>query len=94
MDIEPSLWQGIEEICVREKVTIDRLCAEIDQRRGALGLATALRTFVICYFRRLAEQVPQPASAGFRAGFRDGEPLDLTQLRPRILAALAACDAD
>jgi predicted DNA-binding ribbon-helix-helix protein len=60
MRLEPQMWDAIEQIAVREGVTINNLCTQIDKRRAdrssPVGLTSATRVFIISYFRRLVSQ--------------------------------------
>lgn len=56
--MEPLLWSALSEIAEREALTINRICSEIDDRRGAANLTAALRVFIISYYRNAAIPVP------------------------------------
>lgn len=56
--MEPLLWGALREIAERESMTINRICSEIDDRRGAANLTAALRVFIISYYRNAA--IPSP----------------------------------
>lgn len=66
MRLEPQMWNAIEEIAVREGVTINNLCTQIDERRtnlaSTIGLTSATRVFIIAYFRRLVWEYERPQS--------------------------------
>ncbi|WP_350186410.1 ribbon-helix-helix domain-containing protein [Thalassobaculum sp.] len=53
MRLEPQMWDAIETIAKLEGMSINRLCAEIDQRRRDVGLTSATRVFIISYYRQL-----------------------------------------
>lgn len=53
MRLEPQMWDAMETIARLEGMTINRLCAEIDQRRRDVGLTSATRVFIISYYRQL-----------------------------------------
>lgn len=53
MRLEPQMWDAIESIARIEGMTLNALCAEIDQRRRDVGLTSATRVFIISYYRRL-----------------------------------------
>ena len=49
--LESEVWSGLIEIGEREAKSLDELCEEIDARRNGIPLATAVRVFVLHYFR-------------------------------------------
>jgi|GEM_PF-713253 len=67
MRLEPQMWDAIETIARLEGMTINRLCAEIDQRRREIGLTSATRVFIISYYRQLVRsyegQGPGPSGS-------------------------------
>ncbi|RUQ74467.1 hypothetical protein EJ913_05290 [Azospirillum doebereinerae] len=76
--LELSYWEGLDEICRREDLTPDELCADVQERmnqqsrRGAqpgVSLANALRVFVVGYFRQAATE-----RGHARAGHGQGDP--------------------
>lgn len=79
--LEPSYWDALEEICRREDVTVDDLCADLQRRlvdqarrmreRDAerASLANAIRVFTVGYFRQAATETGHD-----RAGHGRGDP--------------------
>ncbi|MFN4088229.1 MAG: ribbon-helix-helix domain-containing protein [Alphaproteobacteria bacterium] len=55
MRLEAAFWNGLEEICRREDMTINQICTQVSRRRGQASLTAAVRVFVVSYFRRAAE---------------------------------------
>lgn len=51
VSLETNVWEGMADIARREGETLDGLCARIDERRGAMALTSAIRVFVLHYFR-------------------------------------------
>lgn len=45
--LEPEFWQAFREIAEAEGKTLNALASEIDDARGDMGLATALRLHVL-----------------------------------------------
>lgn len=82
MRLEPHMWEALEEIAVRERMTVHDICSEIRRRmvlRAELSgvelnpaevtLTAAVRTFMVSYFRNAVTDV------GHRlAGHGDGDP--------------------
>lgn len=54
--LEPPMWQCLEEVARRERVSLNRLCTEIDQRRRESSLTAAIRVFILGYFRAAATE--------------------------------------
>ncbi len=80
--LEPSYWEGLEEICRREDLTVDELCYDVRDRMEQQGrrsspagvsLANALRVFVVGYFRQAATE-----RGHARAGHGQGRPFIAT----------------
>jgi predicted DNA-binding ribbon-helix-helix protein len=53
MRLEPQMWDALEEIAQLEAMTINSICARIDQRRRQSGLTSATRVFIVSYYRKL-----------------------------------------
>ncbi len=51
VSLEDAFWRAFRDIAVTEGRTLNALAAEIDERRGDVGLASAIRVFVL---RRVA----------------------------------------
>ena len=49
--MELYIWDSLKEICEREGLTLNDLCAQIDQRRGDANLTASIRVFIVSYFR-------------------------------------------
>ena len=52
--LEPALWDGLDEICRREEWTRDEAAAVAQGVYRDRGLTSALRTYLVVYFRRAA----------------------------------------
>ena len=53
MSLEDIFWDAFRKIAEQDGKTINGLAAEIDEGRGDIGLASALRVYV---FERVAEK--------------------------------------
>jgi predicted DNA-binding ribbon-helix-helix protein len=80
--LEPSYWEGLEEICRREDLTVDELCYDVRDRmeqqgrrssQAGVSLANALRVFVVGYYRQAATE-----RGHARAGHGQGRPFIAT----------------
>ncbi|HEV7370075.1 ribbon-helix-helix domain-containing protein [Arenibaculum sp.] len=49
-------WAALEEVCAREEMSVDELCARIERQRGEAPFAAAVRVFVASYFMRAAQE--------------------------------------
>lgn len=77
--LEPSYWEGLDEICRREELTLAELVSDIKsrldeqtrdgRRSAAVSLANAVRVFIVGYYRQAATE-----SGHTRAGHGRGDP--------------------
>lgn len=52
VSLEPAFWAAFREIAAEKNIPINALAAEIDAARGMeTGLASAIRLFVLHYYR-------------------------------------------
>ena len=56
MRLEPELWAALEEICHRESMTLADLVKSIERRGHPGGRTSAVRVFVLTYFRNAASE--------------------------------------
>lgn len=54
--LEPTLWEAFDEICRRERKSGRTICSEIAQQRRDGGFTSALRVYILGYFRTLAAE--------------------------------------
>lgn len=66
--MEPYIWDSLRDICERERMTVNQICTEIDNRRGVANLTAALRVFIISYYR----SVPKSGGGMHESGPDDG----------------------
>ncbi|MBL6957634.1 MAG: ribbon-helix-helix domain-containing protein [Rhodospirillales bacterium] len=52
--LEEDIWEALEEICRREAMTMHELCTEIDRRRKRSSRTSAVRAFIVVYYRAAA----------------------------------------
>lgn len=80
--LEPSYWEGLDEISQREDLTVEELCGDVRDRmeqqgrrssQAGVSLANALRVFVVGYFRQAATE-----RGHARAGHGQGRPFIAT----------------
>jgi len=65
--LEPEMWDGLREICRRERANLHQLCTSISlQKSEQTSLTAAIRVFAMRYFRLAAtEQGHSKAGRGF-----------------------------
>ena len=86
MRLEPELWSALEEICHREMMTLADLVKSIERRGHPGGRTSAVRVFVLTYFRNAAsedghrqaghgllEQLADAPESSWRAAQRNSE---------------------
>lgn len=54
MRLEPELWDALAEICQRERQDMNRLVRHIEAIGHAGGRTSAVRVFIVEYFRAAA----------------------------------------
>ena len=56
ISLEAAFWDALRDAAAEQKLTLAGLVAQIDDKRGDNGgLSTAVRIWVLDYFRRRAE---------------------------------------
>jgi predicted DNA-binding ribbon-helix-helix protein len=78
MRLEPELWDALHEICEREAKDMSSLVREIETTRPAGGRTSAVRVFIMSYFRAAATELGH-------AGAGHGPPM-----RSRLMATRSA----
>src|SRR5471032_2567618 len=65
VSLEEAFWNGMKEISVLRDMTLSELVGEIDTNRQQGNLSSAIRLFVLDYFRSRAAPPPEnKAQAG------------------------------
>ncbi len=54
MRLEPEVWDALREICLREGTELRDLIQRIEKSAGAGGRTSAVRVYVLTYFRTAA----------------------------------------
>lgn len=49
--LEAAIWEALDEMCVRERITRHELCTQIEARRDGINRAQAVRSIIINYYR-------------------------------------------
>ncbi len=53
--LEPAMWAALNDVARRRRVTRNDLVAEIDRTRTASGLTSAIRVYVVEFYRGVAD---------------------------------------
>jgi predicted DNA-binding ribbon-helix-helix protein len=56
VNLEEEFWTSLREIAHKRGTTLPRLIEKIDMERKSDNLASALRIFVLCYYRHHLDQ--------------------------------------
>ncbi len=62
MRLEPELWDALLEICQRESRDMHDVIRSVDAARAAGGRTSAVRVFVLQYFRAAATEAGHAAA--------------------------------
>ncbi|MCI2398542.1 ribbon-helix-helix domain-containing protein [Aliiroseovarius subalbicans] len=55
VSLEPEFWNAFRDIATVKSIPINALAAEIDEGRGvSMGLASAIRLYVLAYYKNSA----------------------------------------
>ena len=55
VSLADAFWDALKQIAADEKRSVTALIAEVDSKRGATNLSSALRLHALEHYRRLAE---------------------------------------
>lgn len=67
--LEKASWAGLDEICSIEKLTPHELCSLIETRRDGSSRTSAVRSFIVTYFRMAAAESGYKKSGQTKAVF-------------------------
>jgi predicted DNA-binding ribbon-helix-helix protein len=65
ISLESAFWDALREAAAREGISLAALVARIDEGRGSAGLSSAVRIWILGYFRETA------AAESYDGGNRD-----------------------
>lgn len=68
--MEPVMWNSLQDIGLREGLSVNEICSNIDQIRGPLGLTQAIRVFIVGYYRAPGKPETRSARRQDAAGSR------------------------
>ncbi len=64
VSLEDDFWDALKEIAARRNVTLSDLVANIDASRSQGNLSSAIRLFVLDYFRSTGSGSARQAASG------------------------------
>ena len=72
VSLEDAFWQGLKQIATERDITLSDLVASIDTDRHHGNLSSAIRLFVLEYYRERAAHAPRamPRNAGAAASMQ------------------------
>ena len=56
--LEPVMWEALQEIVNLRGWTVNQLVTEIDRRRGEASLTSAIRVYIVEFYRSAAHPSP------------------------------------
>jgi predicted DNA-binding ribbon-helix-helix protein len=59
VSLEDAFWSGLKEIAARRVTTLSELVSEVDKQRQHTNLSSALRLFVLDFYRTGASDAEQ-----------------------------------
>jgi predicted DNA-binding ribbon-helix-helix protein len=75
MRLEPEIWDALREICLREGIELRDLIQRVEPRPGDGGRTSAVRVYVLQYFRNAASEAAR-LGVGHGANHTDRAELD------------------
>ena len=58
VSLEKPFWDALREIAINSNVSLAHLVATIDAQRGDVGLSTAMRLYILDYYRNETARKP------------------------------------
>lgn len=92
MRLEPELWDALAEICRRERTSPSELCRRLERSGLPGGRTSAMRVFIVQYFRAAATEEGHRAVGHGAGDMQPARPSNGHGLEAR--PALAAFGAD
>jgi predicted DNA-binding ribbon-helix-helix protein len=54
ISLEAPFWQALKAVAAQERIQLSKLIARIDADRGSSGLSSAVRVWLLAYYRKAA----------------------------------------
>lgn len=52
LSLEAPFWEALKEVAAKREQSLAALVAEIDAKRGSAGLSSAVRVWILEYYRK------------------------------------------
>ena len=62
MRLEPEVWESLREVCLREGITVEEVLIRVTSHKETYNLTSALRAFLVTYFRDAATEAGHKAA--------------------------------
>ncbi len=62
MRLEPELWDALDEICLRERMSLREIVQHVEGAVEESGRTSALRVYILTYFRNAATEAGHAAA--------------------------------
>jgi predicted DNA-binding ribbon-helix-helix protein len=62
VSLEGAFWNALKEIAVSKNISINALVSKIDAAREAANVSSAIRLYVLSYYKRLVRWPPSPSN--------------------------------
>ena len=64
--LDPVMWDGLAEICQRQAASLHTICSAIAEHKAPhMSMSTAIRVFIVSYFREAATEEGHQKSGHF-----------------------------
>ena len=63
--LEPAMWDALQEIVSLQGRTVNELATEINRRRGPSSLTSAMRVYIVQFYRAAAHGQPNYRARSF-----------------------------
>jgi predicted DNA-binding ribbon-helix-helix protein len=60
MRLEPELWEALEEICARERITMREVVRQIELTEHDSSRTSAVRVYIVDYYRAASTVAARP----------------------------------
>ena len=79
--LEPVMWRALQEIAKYQNKAVHELVTEIDHLQLASSLTSAIRVYIVDFYRSVTPQVQAPSERSAAAS-EASDPLPLLATRP------------
>ena len=58
ISLEAEFWEALQDIAARRACSLARIVSDVDAARGEAGLSSAVRVYVLTWYRNSANEQP------------------------------------